>query len=262
MKKILALILVLGLVGMSSAASDGFQGYTLDTSVNGQGAAGGGWASSWIVSHSSEPITTQCTVLAGGSPDDPDQHMGMVALNSSGYSATRYLDTLSGSWSFSFDLQLIGTGTNSRTEAEILLEDATGQNGLQIKVGGTSFEMFQMNNNYMTVQYGDGAFPNMKPLHEGEDWVSFEVQYDAGTQLFSLFWEEQDGTMLQHGPDVDADSASWDGTVSRIQMYGCKTYNGEDSGEGLLVDNINLVPEPMTLSLLGLGGLALLRRKH
>ena len=264
MKKLLILVLVLGLASVAFAASDGFESYAAPISIDGLGSATGGWASSWVASHSTSPITDQYMAVSGGSPDDPDQHMQMIALDSGGYAVQRDLDTMSGSWTLSFDVKIVGTGdeTGQRDDTEILLEDAAGQNGLQIKIGGTGFEMFRMNNTNMTVQYGDGAYPTMKLLHETNgDWVHLEVDYDATANTFQLYWEEQDGTLLAHAPAQAPDSSSWDGTISEVFIMGFKTYDGVDSGNGILIDGINIVPEPMTIALLGLGGLLLRRRK-
>jgi len=269
MKKILALTLVLGLVSSSFAVYEGFEDYAVGTSVNGQGTATGGWAGAWTVTHPSNPITYEYSVAAGGSDDDPVQHMDMTGLLSGAYNCYRNIDTISGSWTFGVDLKLVGDENQTRDETRIELRDASGAVGMQIKIGPTAFEMFQLNDTWMNTQFPDGAYPGMKPLHETTAdyesmWVSILVEYDAIANTFQLYWENLDGSMVAHNVGQSPDDPAWDGTISQLMMYGCKTYNGADSGKGLLVDNINInaVPEPITLSLMGLGGLALLRRKR
>ena len=261
MKKLLVLVLVLGLASVSFAASDGFESYPIG-SIDGLGTATGGWDGAWTASHPTTPIATEYMVAAGGSPYDPDQHLDVTGLLSGSYTLQRDMTYANQDWTFGCDIKLVGTEDQRRDEGRIILRDAAGEGGMELKIGGTPFEMFQLNDTWTHVQYGDGAYPTMKILHETDgDWVHLEVDYDATANTFQLYWEEQDGSMLAHNVAQAPDSSSWDGTISEVFIMGFKTYDGVDSGNGILIDGINIVPEPMTIALLGLGGLLLRRRK-
>ena len=267
-KLVLMAVLVMAMAGVSFGvqATTGFNTFEDIASyaagdLNGQGSNVDDWAGAWTTYHTSgNDPTGFFEVTAGGHPDDPDQHLQFTGVNSSGYYMERQMDPWSGDFKMSFALKYERGGSANIDPFSIVLQDAAGNNALHIKAGGTGWPMFIVNNEWMIVQNGDGAYPDAKNLHA--EWVKMMVTCEWATQTFRLWWEQNDGSMLQlNAVEVGWKDAAFDGTVTQFKINPSKMYGDMDNS--VLFDNLVIeAPEPMTMTLLGLGGLALIRRKR
>jgi hypothetical protein len=240
--------------------------YTLGE-INGQGSTNGDWDGAWTASS-----LGKIAVAAGGCPDDPDQHLAMYGAISSSYHADRNLDIFTGDFTLSLCLRLSADADGRRDQTQIQLKDTTGADSgrpLNIKLGGSSTgtvpNKFIMNDQDMVIQSGDPLFPNIVPLGTAaENWARIMITCEAATATYKLYWENTLGGMDYIGTHVGNKGASFNGNVRELEIYAPKTYTSSPGylGVGMDVDAIHIVPEPMTMVLLGLGGLSLIRRKR
>ncbi len=85
-----------------------------------------------------------------------------------------------------------------------------------------------------------------------DQWVQLKFVIDLDNNSVSEYYN---GSLLSTHGWYDPGDVNAGANLQAIDLYG----NGASS---VYYDNINIVPEPMTLSLLGLGGLALLRKRQ
>ena len=95
-----------------------------------------------------------------------------------------------------------------------------------------------------------------------DNWVTVRIVADWDTATFDLYWTQTDGTMGLVGQKIGFKDAAFNGTtmtVQQMEIGAPKVATGTTNG--LEIDRITLIPEPATLSLLALGGLAMMVRR-
>ena len=92
-------------------------------------------------------------------------------------------------------------------------------------------------------------------------WYTCMITYDAGTQTASYSVKEQGASTYICDFTLDVPGGITHDLVYLGTSNDFGGYYGSSVDQGL-IDNVSLTPEPATLSLLALGGLALLRRKR
>lgn len=101
------------------------------------------------------------------------------------------------------------------------------------------------------VDFLAGPSGDLTGLDDG--WHLYEVIYDPGTATADLFVD---------GTEEISDFAGWNGSfLGGTVSFGSGAGGADGNGYYNLVQ-FEIVPEPMTLTLLGLGGLMTLRRKR
>lgn len=263
-------VLVAGAVAAASPlAYTGFNSgedspaYTLGE-LHGQGSATGGWASAWV---SSTTTTGVFNVVEGGCPaqgpcpGDPDQRLAMYGAISSSYHVDRMMDPWSGDFRFDFCLRLSDSADGQRDQTQIVFKNAAGQRPLHIKIGASNYAMFIVNEQPMIVQSGDALHPDMVPLGtSAENWAHLAIVCDWDTATFDLYWEQTDGSMKLVNTKVGWRDSTYTGDVTKMEIWAPKAYGNINAG--MDIDAISFVPEPAAIILLGLGGLAMLRRRR
>lgn len=88
------------------------------------------------------------------------------------------------------------------------------------------------------------------------EWVPFRIQMDYNTDTFTMFYNGEQvasDTMTSSNGDFADQLDIWLDTINLV--------DNPNPGDWAAFDNIVITPEPGTISLLVLGGLALLRRR-
>lgn len=230
--------------------------------IEGQGSATGGWAGAWA----STPATGVFRVVEGGCPakgpcpGDPDQHLAMYGGTSGTYHTDRNMDPWSGDFKWEFCVRLSDNADGQRDQTQIQFKNAGGKRPLNIKFGASNYAMFLLNDQAMIVQSGDAKFPDMVPLGTAaENWVHIAITCDWDTATFDLYWENTLGGMDYIGRKVGWKDSTFSGDVTELEVYSPKAYGNMNVGMDL--DAVHIVPEPVTVALLGLGALAMGRRR-
>jgi len=219
------------------------------------------WAGAWVVTVSgTETNPTPFNVVPGGSPltasspGDPDQHLQMLGCVSGSNKAERAMDPWTGDFILEFDAKYTGLPTATQ---QIQFESTTSSlRPLNVKweANGT----FKVND-LVLLNYNGGTpgFANMNG-----NWVTVKIVCDWDTATFDLYWSnDTTGALAYVGQKVGWKDAGYAGTpVLQMEVGAPKVAVG--TSNGLELDRITLVPEPITLALLGLGGLVGLRRRR
>lgn len=161
---------------------------------------------------------------------------GLVALGSSGFGGTDALHGTSDHPFYWASLVLAHDGTPSITTGDIILQRADGTETKRVVA-----------NVLDTIDIEIGS-----PLT-----FRLEGTYNELGHL-TLSFTISDGTATTTPVTlIDTDPLGGDYFGYRIRQV-----NGDDYSIGVNLDNFSIVPEPASLSLLGLGGLAMLRRRR
>jgi hypothetical protein len=241
MKKLLILLLVLGLASSASAAlpvTDDFESPMTLGNLSGQG----NWSASSSFDVVSETGNQYCENAYAGTKTANRT----LAFSDDVYAVQ--VDFRMGSRQNTW-----GTGTCTQLQ----VREASGADPVHIK-WEPSFERIRVGDVWLT-DYGniaDGIITDLANPYT--DWVTIRVDINENTSSAKLYWEGTDGSMVYQG-----DGAMQQGTAG-VDQANIK-YSTRSGGAGSEFDLDNLlidVPEPATIMILGLGGLALIRRKR
>ena len=239
MKKLLILLLVFGLASAASAAlpvTDDFESPMTLGALNGQG--------NWSASSSFEVVSET------GNQYCENAYAGTKTANRTlAFSDDVYrldLDFRLGSRQDTW-----GTGT----PCQLQVRESDGADPIHLKWEPS--ERFRVGDVWL-VDYGniaDGIITDLANPYT--DWVSVAVVCNETAGEISAYWEGTDGSMQYVG------DGQVQGGTAGVDQANIK-YSTRSGGEGseFDIDNISITPEPATIMMLGLGGLALIRRKR
>jgi hypothetical protein len=265
MKKILALILVLGLVSVASAAlpADDFEAPKVVGALDGQGG-GTGFTNNW---YGEDPAISVAS--------ETDNQFWRYTADGSTWDSYRLFDPLEagGQYTIYLNFRASQKGGNEADEwatnspGGFQLRQDGGPDPLHLKVNQSSF--FYLNDGgVMGMDDVPDAYTAGFATQEEEDdffmnyvdqWAPWKFDLDLTAGTVDWYWMDNNGAWdlvasrgMGNAGDVSAT------TINRIYLGGkCNVADVT-----IDYDNFAIVPEPMTLSLLGLGSLVLIRRKR
>lgn len=264
MSRMVAMVLMV-FATLAWASPSAFVGFNADEGyvpgdMNGQGAAGAGWAGPWSSSAGWFKVVEGGSPATTASPGDPDQKLQMFGAGSSTYKARRDMNPWSGDFVFEFDAKYSLAGPLVTTQ-QIQFENNTGTtDGLRpLNIKWEANGLFRLNDqNMLTFNGNTAGFANMLA-----DWVTVRVVCDWDTATFDLYWSnDTDGSLAYVGTKVGWKDGSFDGAAHTVQKFRIDAPKVTVATDGLEIDRITLVPEPMTLSLLALGAAAMTSRRR
>ncbi len=159
--------------------------------------------------------------------------------------AAPFCDLILGTWSESQDEAFVLTGAVDTLRITLTnystTDAADGKAGVSGRAGWYPVGSFTGSgtsgrNNVFGVSYTDRP---VVPINSSVDWDTPLTAFDSGGDTFG---------------------SSGDGLIY-IQIQSILSYSGVGGGD-LRVTSVSLVPEPATMGLLAIGGLAMLRRKR
>jgi hypothetical protein len=244
-KKFIVLLLVLALASTASARYilEDFEGGEVGI-CNGQNG-GVGWSSPW----------------SGSSSFDIVQETGNKYLNNA-YAGTksigRGLSYSEDVYSVQMDFRLGSRQDtwDTGTPCQFQVLEGDGDDPVHIKFE-PSFERIRVGNVWLT-DYGniaDGILTDLKNPYV--EWVTIRVDADEVAGTIELFWEATDGSMISQGMGAIESGQAGDDQED-VEL---STRTG-GVGKEFQLDNILITPEPATIMMFGLGGLALIRKKR
>ena len=273
MKKLLVLLLVLGLASVSFAAQANARAdfdplaqseepfnYTLGN-LAGQGkavATPGDWASSWGL-FGNEPVDPTFQVVEGGCEgsghSDPSQHLQMFDADTSSRGAERDMNAWTGDFTYEFCYKWTGGGPVATLQHQF--ENAAGDRPLNIK--WEAAQQFRVNDTTLVSNFKTPGGDLKSPVG---NWVQIRIVCDMDTATFDLYWENTDNGMSYVGTKVGFKDGDFVNDKDVVYYRADAPKMNTTDGQGIELDHIRITPEPATIMLLGLGGLALIRRKR
>lgn len=247
--KIVGCAVVAALSGQALAAplySTGFEPplYTLGESINGVD----GWANA---SGSGAGITVS-NVQALGTQSLQFDNSGSF---NSFYSMRREMPTYDGTVSASVSLYIEGNVQTNRLYGMYFTSTATGTMGgtnLGLSIGGDG--AIRAGTSWSATYTNSGLIGTADPGSFTDRWLTITMSYNNG-----------DATVMISGLDGPNSSFSSNYTMASSPLglnLGTDWFSSSDRAGIAYFDNLEIVPAPGALALLGLGGLAAARRRR
>jgi hypothetical protein len=150
----------------------------------------------------------------------------------------------------------INGGVNVNGEGQIYLGDALGENGYQVTFdssGGGSLD---------TLQGGSASSSGLADSgFSSNSWFELQIVIPNSGPAFAQYQDVDDNTGLGSGTYTNLGSFGA-GSVNVELLAIASTQQFQGGASAVPFDNINAFPEPASLTLLGLGGLMMLRRRR
>jgi hypothetical protein len=262
-KKLLVLLLVLGLASAASALpAEDFEAKTIGA-LDGQGG-GTDFTNNWYGESTAVAVDSETSnQFLRFSPDTAD--LGSYRLFTPMAADTQYTIYMKFRSS-----QKAGNGSDewsTNTPSSVQLRKDGGADPLHLKINQSSF--FYLNDGgvmgaddvpdeYTAGTYGGVGYDDYFQNYV-DNWAPWKFELDLGAQTVDWYWMDNSGNwdlVASRGMGGAGDVTGVE--IDRIYFGGKCNVNGVT----IDYDDFLITPEPATMLLLGLGGLALIRKKR